>query len=75
MVKQTRDIKRYHFLIGSRNFLSVGRLLRKKGEISRSLTTRWAMIPTEGLSGPLWIGGKLLMYSKLGNGTYCELVG
>ena len=63
------------FVIGSRIFLSVGRLLRQKGEISRSLTTRWAMIPTEGLSGPLWIGGKLLMYSKLGNGTYCELVG
>ena len=35
------------------------------------------MILTEGLSGPLWIGGKLLMYSKpiIGNGTHCELVG
>ena len=35
------------------------------------------MIPIEGLSGPLWIGGKLLMYLKpiIGNGTHCELVG
>ena len=43
----------------------------------RSFTTRWAIIPTEGLSGPLWIGGKPLTYSKpiIGNGTHCELVG
>ena len=35
------------------------------------------MIPTEGLSGPLWIGGKPLTYSKLiiGNGINYELVG
>ena len=35
------------------------------------------MIPTEGLSGPLRIGGKPLMYLKLiiGYGTDCELVG
>ena len=35
------------------------------------------MIPTEGLSGPLWIGGKQLTYSKpiIGNGIDCELVG
>ena len=34
------------------------------------------MIPTEGLSGPLRICGKLLMYSKpiISNGTHCELV-
>ena len=35
------------------------------------------MIPTEGLSGPLWIGGKPLTYSKpiIGNDTDYELVG
>ena len=35
------------------------------------------MIPTEGLSGPLWIVGKQLMYLKpiTGNGTHYELVG
>ena len=35
------------------------------------------MIPTECLSGPLWIGVKPLMYSKpiIGNGINCELVG
>ena len=35
------------------------------------------MIPTLGLNGLLWIGGKLLMYSKLiiGNGIDYELVG
>ena len=35
------------------------------------------MIPIEGLSGPLWIGGKPLTYSKpiIGDGTDCELVG
>ena len=35
------------------------------------------MIPIEGLSGPLWIDGKLLMYLKpsIGNGTHYELVG
>ena len=35
------------------------------------------MIPTEGLSGPLWIGGKPLTYSKpiIGNDAHCELVG
>ena len=35
------------------------------------------MIPTEGLSGPLQIGGKPLTYSKpiIGNGTDRELVG
>ena len=35
------------------------------------------MIQTEGLSGPLRIGGKPLTYSKpiIGNGTHCELVG
>ena len=51
--------------------------LKLKGQISRSLTTRWAMIPSKGLNGPLWIGGKPLMYSKpiIGNGTHCELVG
>ena len=51
--------------------------LELKGQISRSLTTRWAMILTEGLNGPLWIGGKLLMYSKpiIGNGIDCKLVG
>ena len=32
-------------------------------------------MPTKGLYGPLWIGGKLLMYSKpiTGNGTDYEL--
>ena len=35
------------------------------------------MIPIEGLSGPSWIGGKPLTYSKpiIGNDTDCELVG
>ena len=35
------------------------------------------MISTEGLSGPLWIGGKSLTYSKpiIGNDIDCELVG
>ena len=35
------------------------------------------MIPIEGLSGALWIGGESLMYSKpiIGNGTHCELMG
>ena len=63
-------------MIGSRISLSVGKLLKVKRKISRSLTTRWAMIPIEGLSGPLWIGGKLLIYSKpiIGNDTNCELV-
>ena len=51
--------------------------LKLKGQISRSFTTRWAMIPTEGLSGPLWIVGKQLMYLKpiTGNGTHYELMG
>ena len=36
----------------------------------------YLMILTEGLSGPLWIGGKPLMYLKpiIGNDTHCELV-
>jgi len=35
------------------------------------------MITTDGLNGPLWIGDKLLTYSKpiIGNGTHYELVG
>ena len=35
------------------------------------------MIPTKGLNGPLWIGGKSLTLSKLiiGNGTHYELMG
>ena len=35
------------------------------------------MIQTMGLNRPLWIGGKLLMYSKpiIGDGTDFELVG
>ena len=35
------------------------------------------MILVEDLSAPLWIGGKLLTYSKpiIGNNTHCELVG
>ena len=63
-------------MIGSRISLSVGKLLKVKRKISRSLTTRWAMIPIEGLSGPLWIGGKLLTYSKptILKGTNYELV-
>ena len=75
IVEQTRDIKRYPFLIGSRIFLSVS--LKLKEQISKSLTTRWTIIPIEGLSGRLWISGKLSMYSKpiIGNGTHCELVG
>ena len=34
------------------------------------------MFPIEGLSGPFWIGGKLLIYLKpiIVNGTHCELV-
>jgi len=50
---------------------------KAKGQISKSLTTRWAMIPTLGLNGPLWIGGKPLTYSELiiGDGTDYELVG
>ena len=34
------------------------------------------MIPIEGLSGPLWIGGKHLTYLKpiIGNDTHCMLV-
>ena len=33
-------------------------------------------MPTEGLNGPLWIGGKLLTYSKpiIGTAIDCELV-
>ena len=36
----------------------------------------YLMILTEGLSGPLWIGGKPLMYLKpiIGNDKHCELV-
>ena len=34
--------------------------LKLKGQISKSLTTRWAMIPTLGINGQQWIGGKLL---------------
>ena len=51
--------------------------LKLREHISRSLTTRWAMIPTLGLNGPLWIGGKPLAYSKpiIGKGTNYELVG
>ena len=51
--------------------------LKLKEQINRSLITRWAMIPTEGLSGPLWIGGKLLTYLKptILKGTNYELVG
>ena len=56
MVEQTRDIKGILFLIGSRIFLSVGRLFKAKGTDPRPLITRWAIIPTEGLSRPLWIG-------------------
>ena len=38
--------------------------LKLKGQISGSLTIRWAIIPTGGLNGHLWIGGKLLTYSN-----------
>ena len=51
--------------------------LKLKGQFSMSLTTRWAMIRTEGLNRPLWIGGKPLTYLKpiIGNDTNCELMG
>ena len=39
--------------------------LKLKGQISKSLTTRWAMIPTLGINGPQWIGGKLLRTQNL----------
>ena len=50
---------------------------RPKGQISRSLTTEWAMILTDGLSGTLWIGGKPLTYLKpiIGNSKDYELEG
>lgn len=77
IVEQTRDKK------GIFSWIDLGPLqvwvgsLELKGQISKSLTTRWVMIPTEDLCRPLWIGGKLLMYSKpiIGNDTDCKLVG
>ena len=47
--------------------------LKLKGQIGRLLITRWVMIPILGLNGPLWIGGKSLIYSKpiIGNGIDC----
>ena len=58
-------------------FSGTFKFYKAKGYISRSLTTRSAMIPIEGLSGLLWISVKPLTYSKpiIGNGIDCELVG
>ena len=39
-------------MVGFRIYLVWVGSLRLKGQISRSLITRWAMIPTEDLSGP-----------------------